>query len=180
MQLAEQYDFIPSDIKEIEIGTGDWIYSRNCVPVEVRHHPKTGVDGQFSIPYLVCRALIDHKLDLSHITDEAVRRPEVLQLLQRVHSMIDPEIDKVAIPRTVQPARIRVTTKDGKIYEHRMDEPRGHTRNPMTPAEFIGKFHYCAGHAAKQLPRENLEKGIQMINNLEQVDNVNEIWKFFT
>jgi 2-methylcitrate dehydratase len=71
---------------------------------------------------------------------------------------------------------IRVPS-DGKVYSKRVDIAKGHPKNPMTKEEFLGKFRDCAGHTVKELPRENIERVIEMVMNLEEIDDTNRIVK---
>ena len=50
----------------------------------VYREPRSGLEGKFSMPYLIARALVDGNITLDTFTDEAVRREDVRQLLQRV------------------------------------------------------------------------------------------------
>ena len=40
----------------------------------------------------------------------------------------------------IQPCRVEIETTDGKVYERRIDVPKGDPRDPMTPEELAVKF----------------------------------------
>ena len=54
--------------------------------------PRVGLEGKFSMPYLIARALMDGNVTLETFTDEAVRNPQALQLLERVEMKVDPKL----------------------------------------------------------------------------------------
>jgi 2-methylcitrate dehydratase PrpD len=47
--------------------------------------PSTTVIAQFSVPYLLATALVRGKVTLSHMTEKAIRDPEVLAVADRIH-----------------------------------------------------------------------------------------------
>ena len=172
--VAKEHDIKSENIEAINIGLNTRAY-RLCIPEEVKHKPKTIVDAQFSVPYGVVVALADPKVLLSHYSDEAIKRPDLLALLQRVHSEVNPEIEKVSALKAASFARVKVKTKDGKEYETQVDVPKGHSQNPMSNEELADKFRDCAANAARPLSKENVEKAMELLFNLEEVDDVRQI-----
>ncbi|MBN9251762.1 MAG: MmgE/PrpD family protein [Mesorhizobium sp.] len=53
--------------------------------------PTNTVDAQFSVPYLVAVAMLTGKVGLSDFTEEAISRPEILDLASRIQVIEDPE-----------------------------------------------------------------------------------------
>ena len=54
-------------------------------------YSSAGLDGKFSIQYVLARALMHGIVSMAHFSDEAVRDPATRALMTRVHSAADPE-----------------------------------------------------------------------------------------
>src|SRR5262249_32787252 len=100
--------------------------------------PKTGLEGKFSMGYLIARALIDGKITLDTFTDDAVRNPAVLQLLEKVEMKADPSLQSGADGS--RPAAVVIKLKNGMIETLAQKFPKGSPQVPMTSDELRGKF----------------------------------------
>lgn len=146
--LARAEAMRPADeVESMRVGVTRQCYEAVCTPEAVRWSPRTIVEAQFSIPYTVAAAWIDGEVGLRHLTDEGLQRADVLALAKRVHPYVDPEIER-RWGRNISPAQLTVRFRDGRVGTARVDYPRGHPRNPMTPADFAAKVRDCAGFAA--------------------------------
>ena len=71
---------------------------------------------------------------------------------------------------------VTITTKDGNRYSESMDCHPGHPRNMMSHEEFCDRFRI---EAAPTLSPEKVEKAIQALSHLEDVEDVAELsWMF--
>ena len=91
--------------------------------------------------------------------------------------IIDPDIDRDSprYPSVASPGRVRITTRNGNVYETRVDVAKGNPRNPMTIEEIKDKFYHCASHASEPVPKKNLDEVIDRILRLEQVEDVSTL-----
>src|SRR5262249_53538999 len=89
----------------------------NTAAPPVYRIPKSGLEGKFSMPYLIARALIDGNLMPESFTDEAVRNREVLQLLERVEMKVDPSLQSGSDGS--RPGAVTIRLKDGKSLKRR-------------------------------------------------------------
>jgi 2-methylcitrate dehydratase PrpD len=121
-----------------------------CVPDHVRKAPKTIVEAQFSIPYATAAAWVDGGVELRHFTQESVTRPDLHALAGKVEPYVHEEIQR-DWHRYVTPSAVTVTFTDGEVVETRVDDAKGHPRNPMTADEFARKTEDCAAHTARPL-----------------------------
>ncbi|HET9215659.1 MAG TPA: MmgE/PrpD family protein [Terriglobia bacterium] len=103
--------------------------------------PAVGLEGKFSMPYLIARALIDGQVTLETFTDEAVRDKDVLQLLQRVEMSADPGLRSGSDGS--RPATVTIRLKNGQTQTLHQDFPKGSPQVPMTSEELLSKFRAC-------------------------------------
>lgn len=108
----------------------------------IHHRPKTGLQGKFSVEYVIAAALLDGKVTLTSFTDEMVQRPEAQELIAKI------SYDMAQTP-PIGPAEwdqaysvVTVETDQGE-YSFRTDIPRGDRRAPLTRAELEAKFADC-------------------------------------
>ncbi len=116
-------------------------YQAVCTPPDIRRHPRTVVQAQFSIPYTVACALIDGHVGLEHFTDAALARPDVLALSAKVQCEVDEAIER-DWSRSISPTHLTATCGQ-VVYQERVDFPRGHPARAMTPAQFDAKLDSC-------------------------------------
>jgi 2-methylcitrate dehydratase PrpD len=125
-------EFNPDAISSVEVT----VHRGGLKPL-LSHLPKTGLEGKFSLPYTVARALRTGQVRLSDFTDEAVLDPAMGELVESVvvREGDDPEQAGAADPFTV----LTVHTRDGASYTRRVDISRGDSRNPLTAVELEDK-----------------------------------------
>jgi 2-methylcitrate dehydratase PrpD len=77
--------------------------------------------------------------------------------------------------RANRAGKVEIRTKDGKVYSKRTDFPYGHPKNPLAYEDIVNKFRDCLSYAAKPVARDNVEKVIDMVRKLEDVEDVGQI-----
>lgn len=99
----------------------------------IKGRPTTGLEGKFSVEYVIAAALVRGALPLEAFTDEAVKDPRIGALLDRIHYTGDP-----AEPTRF--AKLSIKLKDGRALDVRVDITRGDSRLPLSPEEARAKF----------------------------------------
>jgi len=112
----------------------------------VDHAPITPLEAKFSLEHTVASALLDGDLALASFTDDAVRRPAVVALRERV--LVVPTTDPVGGPDLGGAgfARVRVESVSGADAVL-VTITRGDARDPLTDAELDTKLRTCAAGA---------------------------------
>ena len=120
------------DVESISIKTYD---------LAVSGHDHTDIPGSYSakmsIPYATAVGLIYGKAGLQEFSEEAVKRPAILNLTKKIKVSADDEMSRV-FPG-VQAAAVTIKTADGE-YTDRVDFPKGEPENPLTDEEFRSRF----------------------------------------
>lgn len=94
--------------------------------------------ARFSVPFALASILYHGRSGLKSFDDAAVANPSVQALVQRVHVREEPAFT-ARYPQE-QPVTVRMTMKDGTVYEGQCTVTKGEPANPHTPAELAGKF----------------------------------------
>lgn len=132
-----------------------------------RKFPTTHVHATMSVPYLVCRALLDGQIWLDQFTPEKLQDPAVAALQERLTMVLDPELDAMS-PKHL-PHRVTLTTHDGRRYSELVVAPKGDPDNRMTPEEIDDKFRRLS---ADVLAPEAVEDALGQLHRLERLDDV--------
>ncbi len=140
--------------------------------VLIHHQPKTALAGKFSLEYCVAAALLDGCVTVNHFRDEAVNRPDLQALLQKVEYRVPDAWQKGAGPWKLDSARVEVRLKDGSVRRGATDLPRGNAANPLGDDELEAKFLDCASSA---LGGAQASKVLALVQALEGIRNVGEL-----
>jgi 2-methylcitrate dehydratase PrpD len=137
IRLREEHTITPDSVDHVVVT----VPPDTAEPLAYRV-PKTGLEGKFSMNYLIARALIDGNVGLDAFTDEAVRGETVRQLLDRVDMTIDAGMQTGADGG--RPASVSIRLKNGRTFAATERFPKGSPQVPMTPDELESKFRGCA------------------------------------
>lgn len=141
LAVAGQPGFDPARITRITAGVNAQSYQAVCTPPEIRRHPTTIVQAQFSIPFTVAAALIDGEIGLRHFTPEGIGRSDILALAEKVECGVDEAIER-DWSRNVSPTAL-VVQAGNVAFQQRVDLPGGHPQRPMTDAARRAKLLDC-------------------------------------
>ena len=121
--------------------------------------------------YSAANVLLRKGARLEHYTEEAIQDPEVIELCNKVKH-------KPSTQKDPMKTELIVKMKDGKEYSAAFNHPqsRGFPKFPLTEEELTEKYWQNIDFCGK-IPRDNAEKVLDMLNNLEQVKNVSETVK---
>lgn len=171
MKIMKENKLSPDDIEEVIVNTSAFVYNA-CGKGDNKYNPQNVRDAHFSVPYAVANAAIRGGLELTDLTEEAIKDKDILNLCRRVKVIIDPDLDKIA---TIPPNKVEIKTKSGSSHETYIEYVSGHPKKPMNMEQCIDKFNKCLTHSAIPIPEDNINKLIQLIDNLEELDDVREI-----
>lgn len=141
--------------------------------------PKTGLEGKFSLEYALAAGALDGRYTLWSFTDEAVQRPAIALLLERIAATEDarcrgddPLFDKRS-PGSRGFVEVELALKAGVRDTIRIDRPPGHPTRELTWDDIRAKFADCASQA--RLPAARAREAFEHIGALDRVEDVSRI-----
>lgn len=155
------------DVKEVLIKANTETIKGLCYPPEVKLRPVTHVDAQFSVPYGVAVAICKNRAGVDEFRKEALKDPEVLNLVDKVRWEIDPEAD--AVYPKAYPATVIATLSDGREVSAHFDYPKGDPENPASMEDVERKFHLLT---EKFFDKEKRDRIVAEIDGLQHVGNI--------
>src|SRR5215470_2877951 len=149
LHLRQAHALTPERIAQIE----SWTHPRRLAHTN-RPDPQSGLDGKFSVQYVLARALMHGIVSLEHFSDEAVREDRARAVAAKVDAQ--PEAIQTRGDDEHFYARVRVTTTAGEAFEHFIDAPHGRDRaHPLPPRTLEAKFRDCAQRALDSITAES-------------------------
>lgn len=172
LDIVREHGIAPEDVADVTLVVGN--FTRVLFePLEERRKPKSAIVAKASLPFVVALALGRRRVVLADFLPQGLEDPAVLQIAERIAPKYvdDPQFNL----KGPSPAIVEIKTKDGRSYSKRVDCGYGHPKNPMTKDDLLAKFRDCATYSAKPLSEDKVNKAIELVNNLEEVNNVNEV-----
>lgn len=168
LDILQQHEINADDITKVTIGT-----SPGQVDSYLNQPFKMG-DSEpkalFNYRYCAANSLLRKGARLEHYTEEAIRDLKVIELASKV--------EVVPTQQKNGALELRIKMKNGKEYStvYKHPQMRGYPLYPLTKEELMEKF-WNNVNFSKTVSKENAEKALDMIENLEKVDNVSKMIK---
>jgi 2-methylcitrate dehydratase PrpD len=170
LALIARHDIKVDQIRDITVYGGQSVYGL-CQPPEVKRAPRTIIDAQFSVPWVVATALVKGKVTVDDFTDEAIKRQEILKVAGKVTGRLEPAMSR----HGVGPGGVIIKMKDGTEYTEEVEHCLGSVERPMTFEDCMKKFRECAACSIKPLPAGTVDKVIEIVGRLEKLDDATRI-----
>jgi 2-methylcitrate dehydratase PrpD len=170
--LASEDKIRTGDIREIVLTVTQAHLDLLCTPEDAKKSPRSPVDAQFSIPWGVASALAGKRVGLDDFTETAIKNPAVLDVTRKMRLEVDDSLSKPG----PDPTRVKVITREGKVFERMVLVPLGSLERPMSFEDCASKFRDCA----KNLDPATVDQIIERVGKLEQVDDIGSIIQLIT
>lgn len=159
--LIEEYKFTANDIAKIDVLVG----ASNKKNLRY-DDPKDEFEARFSMNYNVALILLQGKVTPEDFTLEAVQRPEVRALYElttmRARSFEEEPID----PDDRPPHIVKITLKDGRVFERSRIFAKGLIQDPFTDNERRQKLVDCCVPVLGERKTKDLEFVLNNISGL--------------
>jgi len=166
LHLRSVHALAPECVERIE----SWTHPRRLQHTN-RPDPQSGLDGKFSIQYVLARGLMHGIVSLEHFSDVAVRDDAARALMAKVNAQPDDSLGRSADDHFY--ARVRVTSASGETHEHFVDRALGRDRDhPLPEGTLETKFRDCARRA---LDEASTEEVLRLISTLDELADVGDV-----
>ncbi|TFG25559.1 MAG: MmgE/PrpD family protein [Promethearchaeota archaeon] len=131
--------------------------------------PKTGLEGKFSIPYVIANALLRKETGMSAFTDEKVNDPKIFKLRETVKVIPDLKLAGFKAIATIY-IEGETYSKEINIINQKLDHNTKYEK-------ILKKFRSLVSISLK---KPNTEEIIKRIENLENESNMADIIKLIS
>lgn len=175
LTIIRENSLKPEEVKQVTLGILKAGFPIVAEPRELKYHPRTLVDAQFSMPFGAAVAILYGRASLNEYTQENIKSARVKEMMGRVSCVADPALETV-FPRQ-WPASVELATEDGRRFSIRVDYPKGDPENPLTWQELLGKFDELT---ATIYPAERRQEIVSRVQTLEQEPGMKGFCKLVT
>jgi 2-methylcitrate dehydratase PrpD len=162
LEFKTKHEITAEMIESIDVGVARHTFERIVFRV-----PENGLQGKFSMPYLLARAIIDGRLFLDAFTDSAVKDKNVLRLAEKIQMHLDPDLQPTV--QGSRPCKVTIRLRDGRRFSRQIDYAKGSREAPMTDDELKQKFTDCA---RESLDDSSIERIIEHVEHLETLEDI--------
>ena len=162
LEFKTKHGITAEMIESIDVGVARHTFERIVFRV-----PENGLQGKFSMPYLLARAIIDGRLFLDAFTDSAVKDKNVLRLAEKIQMHLEAGLKPTALGS--RPCKVTIRLRDGRRFSRQIDYAKGSREAPMTDDELKQKFADCAREA---LDDKSVERITDYVEHLEALDDI--------
>ncbi|WP_426955457.1 MmgE/PrpD family protein [Muricoccus radiodurans] len=135
--------------------------------------PHTPNEARFSLPYCLAATLADGTLTVSSFTPEAIARPTLRPIMERVTMTVDPELTADRpVTESFERGTLDVTLADGTRKRVAVLTPRGHPDAPLSEADLEAKFRDCASPA---LTPAAVDAALERLSHFGRLERVSEL-----
>jgi len=169
LDLVKEFNIQPEDVEQVVVKAGS-----RCVEHTgdmVKKYPRTKESADHSSYYLTAIAILDRKVGPDQYTPEKWNDPRAVSLIDKVIFEADPELDKFG-----RAGVSIIKTRGGKIYEKRIEYPKGDPRNPMTDEELQEKFRDMA---SPHLSQGRISEFIECVFALDELESLSDLTRHF-
>ena len=135
LRLAQQ-GFAAEDVTDVLCETAEGYVHRLWEPLASKHRPANAYAAKFSTPFNIAVAFVTGDAGLAAFTEETVRDPRILALAAKVKYVVDPNNP---YPKAYT-GHVRMTLKEGRVFEEFQPHIRGGAQEPLSRAEIENKF----------------------------------------
>jgi 2-methylcitrate dehydratase PrpD len=128
--------------------------------------------AQFSLKHCVAVGLLRGSVTLQDFEPPHLGDPALKSLQARMRVSVAPDLDRL-VPEA-WPARIRVETRDGKMFEETVRYPKGDPENPLSWEELTGKFMLLAEPVISRSAAQDL---VAMCRNLDTLNECTQLMR---
>jgi len=147
LRLAKR-GFAADEVAEVLCETAEGTVHRLWEPLAAKQRPPNDYAAKFSTPFNIAVAFVTGGAGFEAFSERTVRDERILGLAGKVRYRIDPD--------NPYPGRytghIRMTLKDGRVFEERQPHLRGGVHEPLTSEDIEQKFRGNAAHGGWPAP----------------------------
>jgi 2-methylcitrate dehydratase PrpD len=137
-----------------------------CEPLADKRRPANPAAAANSIPFCAAKALVHGDVTLSDFTTDGLNDKSALELSDRITCRLADDISG---------ATVSVTLTNGETRSAEVAHALGSSARPISSDRLKEKFRDCCVHAASPMESDQIDRLIEMVDNLEALDDVSKL-----
>lgn len=163
------------DIERVLVHTSSTVIEELTNPRERKVRPRTAVDAQFSLPFVVAMIIVRGKALLEEFSDQGISDPQVREVAHKVEFIADRQIDDVWPEE--EPSGVELHLKSGSVVSAWVPGPKGGLKVPMTTEDLTAKF---VDLVAPVLGDVKAQRIVDMVYDFEDLADIHDLARFLS
>lgn len=135
--------------------------------------PKTDEESKFSIHYALAAALLRGHFNLEDL-NVTQAEPDLLELIGKIEIVPDESMENATLG--IRGAKVFLKCKDDRVYEERVDIPKGDSGNPFAVEELHEKLAVCAENVITEQQRKCLIAAVKSFERIGRYSSINALF----
>ena len=152
------------DIGDVQIGLSPMTF----VHCAWEYKAQSVTAAQMNLFYGMAVIAIDGVAFTEQYSEKRLTEPRILDLIKRQRAHVDKEIEAMG-PAFRHACRVKLKTKDGRVFEKLALHRRGSPENPLKPSEIVEKFHAVVAPCMK---RSDAERIVGLVDRFETLPDL--------
>ena len=127
--------------------------------------------AQMNLYYGMAVIALDGAAFTEQFRETRLADPQILDFISRISAHVDPEIEKMGAPFR-HASRVKITARNGKVFEKLSLHRRGSPENPLSPDEVVHKFRNVVALCMDKAAAENI---VAAVNNFETLADISAL-----
>ena len=166
-EIMREHDLAADDIAKLETGLSPMTH----VHCAWEYKAQGVTAAQMNLYYGLAVIALDGVAFTEQYQESRLRDPNILDFITRVSAYVDPEIEKMGA-KSRHAARVKVTTRGGRMFEKLLLDRRGSPENPLSREEIERKFRHVV---APCVDAARAERIVECVARLEMLEDLGEL-----
>lgn len=166
-ELMQEHGLTAGDIAKVETGLSPMTH----VHCAWEYKAQGVTAAQMNLYYGMAVIAIDGAAFTEQFREARLSDPQILDFISRITAHVDAEIEKMGAPFR-HASRVKITARNGKVYEKLSLHRRGSPENPLSPEEVVHKFRNVV---APCMDQSAAEKIIATVNQFETLTDISTV-----
>jgi 2-methylcitrate dehydratase PrpD len=168
LEMVMEHDIQADEIEEIRLRAGPNILEplRYMMPTD-------GLQAKFSLQFALASIALRRRAGLREYTTEFVTSPRVVEMMQKVKTINDPEIASMGTEK--MRSVVEVDLSNGKTLRKMTDTTRGTPEKPLMENDLYEKFSECASFVFSQDEADEIYYKIRSVTKLADISELTQL-----
>lgn len=169
-ELMKEHNLQAADIAKVETGLSPMTH----VHCAWEYKAQGVTAAQMNLYYGMAVIALDGAAFTEQFREARLSDPQILDFIARITAHVDPEIEKMGAPFR-HASRVKITARNGQVFEKLSLHRRGSPENPLTPEEVVHKFRNVVAPCMDKAAAENIITAINRFETLADITTVMQL-----
>jgi len=127
--------------------------------------------AQMNLYYGMAVIALDGAAFTEQFRESRLSDPRILDFISRISAHVDPEVEQMGAPFR-HASRVKITTRDGRVFEKLSLHRRGSPENPLSPEEVVHKFRNVVAPCMNQAAAERI---VTAVDGFEMLPDIQDL-----